>query len=176
LVGRHIEEWTVTTQGELAAGFPRHYIRINPTHPDAPDPHADPNATDDPSCQWRDSVPRGTWSAAIFFISCGSAFALRTIQSCVDSIEVIDRVLKRDLHKAGMASLQSRRLREKDDGSAFDGTGVGRCWADLTGGTRSLRSGCRRDPILFIKARRTLPTRRMIGEQLWDADDLQAAG
>src|ERR1044072_2400190 len=29
----HIEEWTVTTQGELAAGFPRHYIRINPTDP-----------------------------------------------------------------------------------------------------------------------------------------------
>src|SRR5258708_18131249 len=25
----HIEEWTVTTQGELTDGFPRHYIRIN---------------------------------------------------------------------------------------------------------------------------------------------------
>ncbi len=29
----HLEEWTVTTQGELVEGFPRHYIRINPTDP-----------------------------------------------------------------------------------------------------------------------------------------------
>ena len=41
----HVEEWTVTTGGELVAGIPRHYIRINPTDPDAPDPHADPNTT-----------------------------------------------------------------------------------------------------------------------------------
>jgi len=78
----HIEEWTVTTQGELAA-VPRHYIRINPTHPDAPDPHADPNATMIQVANGGGLRPRGTWSAAIFFISCGSAFALRTIQSCV---------------------------------------------------------------------------------------------
>src|SRR5215831_15599090 len=39
----HLEEWTVTTQGELVAGRPRHYIRINPTDPNTPDPHADPN-------------------------------------------------------------------------------------------------------------------------------------
>src|SRR5947208_3034913 len=41
----HVEEWTVTTQGELVDGFPRHYIRINPTDPNAPDPHPDPNTT-----------------------------------------------------------------------------------------------------------------------------------
>ena len=26
----HVEEWTVTTCGELVEGFRRHYIRINP--------------------------------------------------------------------------------------------------------------------------------------------------
>src|SRR5258706_3554175 len=41
----HIEEWTVTTQGELVDGFPRHYVRINPADPGAPDPHADPHTT-----------------------------------------------------------------------------------------------------------------------------------
>ena len=41
----HVEEWTVTTAGELVEGFRRHYIRINPTDPEAPDPHADPNTT-----------------------------------------------------------------------------------------------------------------------------------
>ena len=39
----HLEEWTVTTQGELVEGVPRHYIRINPADPAAPDPHADPD-------------------------------------------------------------------------------------------------------------------------------------
>jgi glucoamylase len=39
----HLEEWTVTTTGELVEGFRCHYIRINPTDPAAPDPHADPN-------------------------------------------------------------------------------------------------------------------------------------
>src|SRR5262245_11578201 len=41
----HLEEWTVTTKGELAEGLPRHYIRINPTDAQNPDPHADPNST-----------------------------------------------------------------------------------------------------------------------------------
>src|SRR5437762_7177673 len=31
----HVEEWTVTTRGDLVPGFPRHYIRINPTDPNA---------------------------------------------------------------------------------------------------------------------------------------------
>jgi glucoamylase len=41
----HLEEWTVTTRGELVEGFRRHYIRINPTNAEVPDPHADPNTT-----------------------------------------------------------------------------------------------------------------------------------
>src|SRR5256885_10748944 len=39
----HVEEWTVTTCGESVEGFRRHYIRINPTDLQTPDPHADPN-------------------------------------------------------------------------------------------------------------------------------------
>src|SRR5262249_8513393 len=41
----HLEEWTVTTQGDLLPGTPRHYVRINPTDALTPDPHADPNTT-----------------------------------------------------------------------------------------------------------------------------------
>ena len=36
----HLEEWTVTTKGELAEGYRRHFIRINPANPQAPDPHS----------------------------------------------------------------------------------------------------------------------------------------
>ncbi|HET7558729.1 MAG TPA: glycoside hydrolase family 15 protein, partial [Limnochordia bacterium] len=34
----HIEAWTVTTQGTLVPGIPRHYIRINPVDPSEPHP------------------------------------------------------------------------------------------------------------------------------------------
>jgi len=52
---------------------------------------------------------------------------------------------------------------------------VGRCWPILTGerGHYDLAAG--RDPILFIKAMENFANEGgMIGEQLWDADDLQA--
>ena len=39
----HIEEWCVTNHGELVPGKPRHYIRITPADPLAPDPHPDPD-------------------------------------------------------------------------------------------------------------------------------------
>ena len=46
----HLEEWMVTTCGELVDGLPRHYIRINPTDAQTPDPHTDlgsgPQVTD----------------------------------------------------------------------------------------------------------------------------------
>ena len=38
----HIEAWTVTTEGTLVAGIPRHFIRIHPV--DVADPHADEDA------------------------------------------------------------------------------------------------------------------------------------
>jgi len=40
----HLEQWMVTTRGELVDGFPRHYVRITPTDTQAPDPHPDPNS------------------------------------------------------------------------------------------------------------------------------------
>jgi len=40
----HLEDWMITTRGELVEGFPRHYIRITPTDTQPPDPHPDPNS------------------------------------------------------------------------------------------------------------------------------------
>ena len=39
----HVEPWTVTTQGTLVSGVPRHYIRINPVDVDDPHGDEDPN-------------------------------------------------------------------------------------------------------------------------------------
>jgi len=136
----HIEEWMVTTQGELVEGFPHHYIRINPTDPNAPDPHPDPNTTMIQIANGGGLHPAAEMSsAAISCIWCDSAFATRTIQSSAIQSKVIDRVLKHDLPQGpGWRRYNHDGYGQKDDVGAFDGTGVGRCWPILTGRTRPL--------------------------------------
>jgi len=52
----------------------------------------------------------------------------------LDSIAVIDRVLKRDLPQGPCWRRYNHdAYGQKDDGSAYDGTGVGRSWPILTG-------------------------------------------
>ena len=63
---------------------------------------------------------------------------------------------------------------QKDDGSAFDGTGVGRCWPILTGERGHYELAAGRDPKPFIDAMENFANEGgMLTEQLWDADDLQ---
>jgi glucoamylase len=61
----------------------------------------------------------------------------------------------------------------KDDGSAFDGTGVGRSWPILTGERGHYELAAGRDPMPFIAAMEKFANAGgMLPEQLWDADDL----
>jgi len=41
---RHVEGWTVTTEGALLPGVSRHYIRIHPVDPRDSDPNENPNS------------------------------------------------------------------------------------------------------------------------------------
>ena len=41
---RHVEGWTVTTEGALLPGVSRHYIRIHPVDPYDSEPNENPNA------------------------------------------------------------------------------------------------------------------------------------
>jgi glucoamylase len=94
-----------------------------------------------------------------------------------DSIEVIDRVIKRDLPQGPCW----RRYNwdgygQKDDGEAFDGTGVGRCWPILTGERGHYELAAGRDPKPFIAAMEKFANEGgMISEQLWDGDALPGA-
>jgi glucoamylase len=171
----HIEEWTVTTQGELADGFPRHYIRINPTDRDAPDPHADPNTTmiqvaNGGGLHLARNVVGGDFLHLV-------RFGIRSASDPIvrDSIEVIDRTLKRDLPQGpGWRRYNHDGYGEKGDGSGFDGTGVGRCWPILTGERGHYELAAGRDPMPFIKTMEHFANQGgMISEQLWDADDLR---
>src|SRR5439155_13450403 len=93
----YLEEWTVTDRGELVPGKPRHYIRINPADPNQPNVVCDPD------------------TALIQLANGGGRHSARNIVSTdflemvrlgvrdphdpliLDSLAVIDQVLKRDL-------------------------------------------------------------------------------
>ena len=170
----HLEEWTVTSHGELFEGVPRHYIRINPTDPDAPDPHADPNTTMIQLASGGRLHPARNVVGGDFLhlVRFGIRSASDTIVQ--DSIKVIDRVIKRDLPQGpGWRRYNHDGYGQKDDGSAFDWTGVGRCWPILTGERGHYELAAGRDPKPFIEAMEKFANQGgMISEQLWDADDL----
>jgi glucoamylase len=170
----HVEEWTVTIQGELVQGFPRHYIRINPTDPNTPDPHADPNTAMIQIANGGGLHPARNVVGGDFLHLV--RFGIRDANDPLvrDSIEVIDRVLKHDLPQGpGWRRYNHDGYGQKDDGSAFDGTGVGRCWPILTGERGHYELAAGRDPKPFIKTMEDFSNQGgMITEQIWDADDL----
>ncbi len=170
----HLEEWTVTTQGELVEGFPHHYIRINPTNPEAADPHADPNTTLIQLANGGGLHPARNVVGGDFLHLV--RFGIRDANDPIicDSIEVIDRVLKHDLPEGpAWRRYNHDGYGQKDDGHAFDGTGVGRCWPILTGERGHYELAAGRDPKPFITSMEAFANQGgMITEQLWDSDDL----
>src|SRR4029079_19368369 len=173
----HLEEWMVTTEGELVPGIPRHYIRINPTDPNTPDPHADPNTQMIQIANGGGLHPARNVVGGDFLHLV--RFGIRHPDDPLvrDSIEVIDRVLKHDLPQGpAWRRYNHDGYGQKDDGGAFDGTGVGRCWPILTGERGHYRLAAGRDPKPFIAAIENFANEGgMLTEQLWDGPDLPGA-
>ena len=173
----HLEEWTVTDRGELVPGKPRHYIRINPADPNQPNVVCDPD------------------TALIQLANGGGKHSARNIVSTdflelvrlgvrdphdpliLDSLAVIDQVLKRDLPQGPCWRRYNHDgYGQKDDGSAYDGSGTGRCWPLLTGERGHYELAAGRDPLPFIRALENFANEGgMLPEQVWDDEDLPAA-
>ena len=94
-----------------------------------------------------------------------------------DSVAVIDQVLKRDLPQGPCWRRYNHDgYGQKDDGSAYDGTGTGRCWPLLTGERGHYELAAGRDPMAFIRAlERFANEGGMLPEQVWDDADLPEA-
>lgn len=170
----HVEEWTVTTKGELAEGIPRHYIRINPADPDTPDPHADPNTAMIQIANGGGLHPARNVVGGDFLHLVRYGIRPANDPLVRDSIEVIDRVLKHDLPQGpGWRRYNHDGYGQKDDGSAYDGTGVGRCWPILTGERGHYELAAGRDPKPFIRTMEDFSNAGgMLTEQVWDGPDL----
>lgn len=176
-ISAHLEEWTVTRQGELVPGKSRYYVRINPADPGRPNEIPD--------------VDR----AMVQITNGGGVHPARNIVSCdflelvrlgvrgakdpviLDTIEVIDRVLKRELPQGPCwRRYNYDGYGQKDDGGPFDGAGTGRCWPLLTGERGHYELAAGRDPFPFIQAmERFANAGAMLPEQVWDEPDLPNA-
>jgi glucoamylase len=170
----HLEEWTVTTTGELVEGFRRHYIRINPTDLEAPDPHADPNTTTLAIANGGGVQPARNVVGGDFLHLVRLGIRAADDPLVRDSIVVMDRLLKCDLPQGPCWRRYNHDgYGQKDDGNAFDGTGVGRAWPILTGERGHYELAAGRDPKPFIAAMEKFANEGgMISEQLWNAEDL----
>jgi len=174
----HVEEWTVTTAGELVEGLRRHYIRINPTDPAAPDPHADPNTTMLAIANGGGLRPAKNVVGGDFLHLVRLGIRAADDPLVRDSIAVMDRLLKLDLPQGpGWRRYNHDGYGQKQNGSAFDGTGVGRSWPILTGERGHYELAAGHDPKPFIASMEKFANEGgMITEQLWDAEDLPEKG
>ena len=169
----HLEEWTVTTAGELVEGFPHHFIRINPTDAEAPDPHADPNTTFLAITNGAGNHPARNVVSGDFLHLVRLGIRAADDPIVRDSIMVMDRLLKRDLPQGPCWRRYNHDgYGQKADGGAFDGVGVGRAWPILTGERGHFELAAGRDPLPFIAAMEKFANKgSMISEQLWDAEE-----
>src|SRR5207249_3762770 len=95
----------------------------------------------------------------------------------VESLAVADQVLKRDLPQgSGWRRYNHDGYGQRDDGSAYDGAGTGRCWPLLTGERGHYELAAGRDPLPFIRTLENFANEGgMFPEQVWDDDDLPEA-
>jgi glucoamylase len=170
-----IERWLYAAGTDLAAtvGVDGYYVRISP-----PD-------TDSPEDGWIPikNRPPGQSSAPAAEVVSPDAlalvrFGLRAADDprIVSTVKVIDALLKVDLPQGpAWHRYDGDGYGEHDDGSPFDGTGVGRVWPLLSGerGHYELAAGAienakRLASMLRVSAGDSL----LLPEQLWDAPDL----
>jgi glucoamylase len=170
----HVEDWTVTSRGELVPGVPRHYVRITPCDPTAIDPHPDVDALEIQLANGAGRHPARNVVGGDFLhlVRLGIRDAHDPI--ILDSIKVIDQVIRRELPQGPCWRRYNHdAYGQKDDGSAFDGTGVGRSWPILTGERGHYELAAGKDPLPYISILEKMANDGgMLAEQLWDGDDL----
>lgn len=170
----HLEEWVVTNRGELATGKPRHYIRITPADPKQAGASPDPDEAEVILANGGGQHPARNIVGGDFLQLVRLGVRAADDPLMIDSLAVIDQVLKRDLPQGPCWRRYNHDgYGEKADGSAYDGTGEGRCWPILTGERGHYELAAGRDPLPFIVAMEKFANEGgMLPEQIWDADDL----
>jgi glucoamylase len=174
----HIEQWTVTDQGTLVPGIPRHYIRIHPVNINNPHPEEDPNrgilkiVNHPPGIH--DKFPAKEIVDAGFLELVRYGIRRPSDPLISDSLKVVDTILKIETpfgpcwHRYNHDGYGQR-----DDGGPFLDWGTGRAWPLLIGERAHYELAAGRDITHLIQAMEAFASHTgLIPEQVWDSQDM----
>lgn len=171
-----IERWTYASGTELAkkCGVDGYYVRISPVRPDGGSPV-------EGEIQMK-NVSEATSVPAASIISIDALalvrFGLRAADDprIVSTVRVIDSLLKIDTPNGPCwHRYNNDGYGEHENGSPFDGTGIGRAWPLLTGERAhyELAAGRTEEAKRLMKAMEAFTSDGgMIPEQIWDTADI----
>jgi glucoamylase len=177
----HIESWTVTTQGTLVPGIPRHYIRILPVDVNDFSPVEDPNsglltlANRPPGERYSFPAKEIVDAGFLELVRYGIRSAGSTLME--DSLRVIDAVLKVETpFGPAWRRYTNDGYGPHQDGKPYQGWGIGRAWPLLTGERAHYELAAGRDVRPLVRAMENFATQGgMLPEQVWDAPDIPSA-
>jgi glucoamylase len=173
----HVECWTVTTEGSLVPGIPKHFIRIHPVDVDDIDPNEDPNrkfvalSNRPPGTPWefpaRDIVDAGFLELVRYGIRKPGDSLIE------DSLRVIDSVLKVDTPLGPCwRRYNNDGYGQREDGGPYAGWGKGRAWPLLTGERAHHEFAAGRNIKALIKTIENFASlTELLPEQVWDEPD-----
>ena len=174
----NIERWTYAIDGELArrVGVEGYYVRIAPETDGAASPLQG-------FVPIKNRAPNESSAQATQVISPDSLalvrFGLRAPDDpkIVNTIKVIDQVLRATLPQGPCwYRYNGDGYGEHEDGSPFDGTGIGRPWPLLAGERAHYELAAGRpdvaDALMRVMEASTAGAGRLIPEQVWDSVDL----
>ncbi len=173
----HLEGWTVTTQGTLVRGIPRHFIRILPLDMSDPEPLEDPDRA---LVSLKNQPPNSpTGFPAKDIVDAGFLelvrYGIRNAGDALieDSLEVVDRTLRVETPCGPCWRRYNHDgYGQRDDGGPFLGWGRGRAWPLLTGERGHYELAAGRDPRPYILALERFAGQGLLPEQIWDAADM----
>jgi glucoamylase len=177
----HIERWTVTTEGTLLPGVPRHFIRIHPADPANVQPDEEANH----GLLELKNQPPGS-AATVPSKDIVDAGFLELVRLGIrqpgdplieDSLRVIDAMLKVDTPVGPCWRRYNQDgYGQRPDGEAFQGSGYGHAWPVLTGERGHYELAASRDARPYIEAMEGFATStRLLPEQVWALPSLPKA-
>jgi glucoamylase len=173
----HLEDWTVTNNGVLDAEIKRHYMRIRP--PECGEAYAHEECGKE--LVRLQNRPPGTRTEfeAREIIDAGFLelvrYGVRRADDplIVDSLKVVDAVLKRDLPQGpGWLRYNGDGYGQRPDGGPYEGWGQGRVWPLLTGERAHYELAAGKDIGPLIETYEKFATcGQLLPEQVWDEAD-----
>jgi len=170
----HLEDWTVTNEGVLLPEVKRHYMRIRP--PEKGEAYAcESCGSETIRVQNRPPGTRAEFEAREI-VDAGFLelvrYGVRRADDplMVDSLKVVDAVLKRDLPQGpGWIRYNWDGYGQRADGGPFQGFGQGRVWPLLTGERAHYELAAGHDIAPLIRTYEGFATMgQMMPEQVWD--------